>query len=174
MKAAKFEGLLRSELEELYDAENQILKALPKMIAAVSSADLAEALQDHLDLTKEHVRRLDGIFESIGEEAGSRRSEGMEGVVQESERLLTELEKSPALDAGLLGAAQKVEHYEIAGYRMARAIAEILGQQETAELLQETLDEEMAADETLENLTETVLTGAGASSKSRTSGGAAD
>ena len=164
MKAGKFEDLLGTELADLHDAETQILKALPKMIAAASAEELAQALQDHLDQTKEHVRRLESIFEAMGEQPGSGRSEGIAGLVLESERLITELEKSAALDAGLIGAAQKVEHYEIASYRMARALAEVLGQQETAELLQETLDEEMAADEVLESLAESVLTGTGKSS----------
>ncbi|HLK48777.1 MAG TPA: ferritin-like domain-containing protein [Bryobacteraceae bacterium] len=159
MKTGKFEAVLSTELADLHEAETQIVKALPKMIAAASSEELAQAFQDHLDQTKEQVRRLESIFESMGEQPGSGRSEGIGGLVQETERIITELEKTAALDAALIGAAQKVEHYEIAGYRTARAIAEVLGQQETAELLQETLDEEIAADEALETLAEKVLTG---------------
>jgi ferritin-like metal-binding protein YciE len=147
----------------LYDAEEQILKALPKMIVAASSEELAQAFQDHLDQTKEHVRRLEKIFEAIGEEPGTGRSDGIQGLLEETERLVGETEKSPALDAALIGAAQKVEHYEIAAYRMARAVAEFLGQQDTSELLQETLDEEVAADEILETISEKILTGTAAS-----------
>lgn len=159
MSDAKFEDLFNRQLDELYDAENQIAKALPKMIAATSSEDLARALQEHLDQTKEHIRRLERIFEAMSEQPGSGKSAGMEGLLTEGERLIADLQKSMVLDAGLIGAAQKVEQYEVAAYRMARGIAEILAQQDTVELLQETLDEEMAMAEDLEDFAETILTG---------------
>ncbi len=159
MKEAKFEDLFREELADLYDAENQIVKALPKMIAASSSEDLAEALQAHLDETKEQVKRLERVFETMGEQPGGRQCEGMQGLLSESEKIMAEMEKSPVLDAGMIAAAQKVEHYEISAYGSARAMAEMLGQQDVVELLQETLDEEIAADETLTDIAEDILTG---------------
>ena len=171
MKTPKFEDLLATELERLYEAESQILQALPKMIAAVTSEELAEALQVHRDQTKEHLHRLDKIVEAIGEQPGSLRSEGIEGLIQESERLV-ELDKSPALDAALILVAQKLELCERTSYQMLQTIAEVLGQQETSELLQATLDEEMAAEETLESIAERLLTGAAPSIERSGSGGA--
>ena len=165
MKTAKFEDLLATELERLYEAESQILRALSKMIAAATSEELAGALQAHRDETKEHLHRLDKIVEAIGEQPGSLRSEGIEGLIQESERLIMELDRSSALDAALILMAQKLERNAIATYQMLRTIAEILGQQETSELLQETLDEKLAADETLGGLADKILTGAVSSKK---------
>lgn len=161
MNDAKFEALFDACLEELYDAENQMVTALPEMIAAAFSEELARGLQQHLDQTKEHIRRLQSVFDGMGEQPGSRLSEGMQGLLMEGERLIRELPKSRVLDAGLIGAARKAEHYEIAAYETARAIAEIIGQQETAVLLQETLEEEIAADELLGNFADSILTGAG-------------
>ncbi len=159
MKEAKFEDLFREELEDLYDAEKQIVGALPKMVAAASNAELASAFEQHLQQTREQVKRLDRIFESMGEQPGSRKCEGMQGLLQEGEKLITEMEKSPVLDAALIGAAQKVEHYEISAYGTARSMAEMLGQAETAELLDETLDEEKETDETLTEIAESIMTG---------------
>jgi len=159
MNNAKFEDLFNRQLDELFDAESQIAAGLPKMIAAASSEDLARALQEHLDQTKEQIRRLETIFEAMGDQPGSGKSAGMAGLITEGDRLVADLQKSPVLDAGLIGAAQKVEQYEIAAYRMARGIAEILSQQDTADLLQETLDEEMAMAEDLEDFAEAILTG---------------
>ncbi len=159
MKATRFEDLFREELEELHDAETQIAKALPKLIAAASSEELAQALQDHLDLTKEQIRRLDAIFQAIGEQPGSTQSGVVEALLREAERVIGAFDKSPALDAALIGAAAKVEHYEIAAYWMVRSIAEILGQQEAMELLQATLDEETTMDENLQDIAEAILTG---------------
>ncbi len=170
MKTSKFEDLLSTELERLHDAETRILQVLPKMVAAATSEELAEALQTHRDQTKEHLHRLENIFEALGEQPGSLRSEGVEGLIQESERLIMELEKSPALDAALILVARKLELCESTSYQMLQTIAETLGQQETSELLQETLDEEVAAEETLESLAEKVLTGA-TSSMERSGGG---
>src|SRR4051812_24241341 len=142
MKEAHFEDLLTNELNDLYDAERQILEALPKMKEAASSEELAFAFEQHLDQTKEQVKRLDRIFSQMGEQPGSRRCEAMAGLLKEGETHITEMKKSPVLDAALIGSAQKVEHYEISGYGTARTMAAMLGQVETAELLQETLDEE--------------------------------
>jgi ferritin-like metal-binding protein YciE len=159
VKQAKFEDLLLEELEDLYDAEKQIVVALPKMIAASSSDELARALQQHLDETKEHVARLERIFEEIGEEARGRDSIGAKGLIDAGERLIEDIQKSPVLDAALIAAAQKVEHYEISAYGTARTMAEMLGQPDVADMLQETLDEESATDEALTEIAESIING---------------
>jgi ferritin-like metal-binding protein YciE len=159
MKESRFEDLFRLELEDLYDAERQIIDALPRMVAAASTAELASAFEEHLEETKEQVKRLERIFETMGEQPANQKCEGMQGLLKEGEKILAEMEKSPVLDAGLIGAAQKVEHYEISAYGTARAMAEMLGQPEAAELLDETLEEEKAADETLTEIAEALLTG---------------
>jgi ferritin-like metal-binding protein YciE len=159
MKEGKFEDLLRQELVDLYDAEKQILKALPKMAKAASSEELVEAFQQHMEETKGQVERLEKIFEAMGEQPGSKRCEGMQGLLKEGERLVAEMSPSEVLDIGLIAAAQKVEHYEISGYSSVRTLAQMLGQQEAADLLQETLVEEEATDETLTEIAEGILGG---------------
>ena len=159
MPEAKFETLFRDELEDLYDAEKQIVAALPKMIAASSSEELAGALQVHLDETREQVARLEKVFQAMGEEPGGTECQGMQGLLREGEKMISKMQKSPVLDAGIIAAAQKVEHYEISGYGTAHAMAEMLGQQDAADLLQETLAEEKATDETLTEIAEAILTG---------------
>jgi ferritin-like metal-binding protein YciE len=159
VKTLKFEDLLKEELEDLYDAEKQIVNALPKMVEAASAEDLKAAFQEHLEQTVEQVARLERVFEAIGEQPGGKQCEGMQGLLKESEKMIQEMEKSPVLDAALIGAAQKVEHYEISGYGTVRTMAEFLGQQDAADLLEETLDEEKAADDTLTEIAETIMTG---------------
>jgi ferritin-like metal-binding protein YciE len=156
---ARFEDLFRERIEDLYDAEKQIVDALPKLIAESSSATLAGALQQHLDETKEQVVRLETIFEGMGEQPGSRRCEGMQGIIGEGEQSIAKLKKSPVLDVAAIAAAQRVEHYEIAGYGIACAMAEMLGQEDTLLLLQETLEEERDADENLSEVAESILSG---------------
>jgi ferritin-like metal-binding protein YciE len=159
MKEPKFEDLFRSELEDLHDAETQILEALPKMIAASSSEELATAFEEHLEQTREQVKRLDRIFEAAGEEPGGKTCLGMQGLLREGENIISGMEKSQARDIALTAAAQKVEHYEIAGYGTVRTLAEMLGQSEAADLLEETLSEEKAADDTLTEIAEAIMTG---------------
>ena len=159
MKEAKFEDLFSNELNDLYDAERQILEALPKMKEASSTEELAEAFDQHLQETKEQVKRLDTIFSKMGEEPGGKQCEGMEGLLREGDKLITEMEKSPVLDAALIAAAQKVEHYEISGYGTARTLAAMLGQNEAAELLEQTLQEEKDTDEALTEIAESVMGG---------------
>jgi len=159
MKNLKFEDLLREEIEDLYDAEKQIVEALPKMVDAATDGDLKAAFAEHLDQTKQQVTRLERVFQAMGEQPGGKQCDGMRGLLKEGEKMISELEKSSVLDAGLIGAAQKVEHYEISGYGTARTLAEFLGQQDAADLLQETLDEERATDETLTEIAETIMTG---------------
>jgi ferritin-like metal-binding protein YciE len=159
MKEAKFEDVLREGLEDLYDAEQQIVKALPKMAKAATSEELVDAFQQHLDETKEQVKRLEKIFQKLSEQPGGESCEGMKGLLKEGEKLISEISPSAALDIALIAAAQKVEHYEIAGYGSVRTLAEMLGQEEIAQILQETLDEEKATDENLTEIAEGILTG---------------
>jgi ferritin-like metal-binding protein YciE len=156
---ARFEDVFQEQLADLYDAETQIVQALPKMIAQSSSEALAGALQLHLDESKEQIVRLEALFEQMGEQPGGRKSEGIEGLLREAENSLSKLKKSPVLDIVIIAAAQKVEHYEIAGYGTICAIAEMLGQQEALVALRQTLQEEKAADEALAEVAEGILTG---------------
>jgi ferritin-like metal-binding protein YciE len=159
MKEAKFDELFREELEDLYDAEKQIVQALPKMAEAASSEELSSAFQDHLEQTKEQVKRLEKIFKTLGVKPQGKTCEGMQGLIKEGQRMISEIPKSPVLDAGLIGAAQKIEHYEISGYGTVRTMAEMLGQQDAADLLEETLEEEKTTDETLTEIAESIMTG---------------
>lgn len=157
VKQARFEDLFLEELEDLYDAEKQIVAALPKMIAAASSEELAAAFQEHLDETREQLVRLEKIFADMGEEPRARESLGALGLIRAGERLIEDMQKSRVLDVGLIGAAQKIEHYEIAAYGTARSMAEMLGQLKVAETLLETLDEESAADQALTEIAESII-----------------
>src|SRR5512133_1842219 len=158
MKEAKYEDLFKQEIEDLYDAERQIIEALPKMIGAATSQELVQAFQEHLEQTMEQVRRLERVFETIGEQPGGKRCEGMRGLLKEGEQIIVEMDKSVVLDAALIGAAQKVEHYEISGYGTARTMAAMLGQEDAAELLEETLEEEKDTDAALTEIAESIMT----------------
>jgi len=143
------------KLKDLYSAENQIIKALPRMIKGATSMELQHALQDHLSITETQSQRLEEIISNLGERAKGKKCVGMEGVLEEGKELFKEKIDAEVLDAGIIAAAQSVEHYEIAGYGTARAWAQLLGHEEAAELLQQTLDEEKEADHTLSALAET-------------------
>jgi ferritin-like metal-binding protein YciE len=151
MKALKnLHDLLLHELKDLYSAEKQLTKALPKMIKAADNADLRQALEDHLTETEGHVGRLDTIFGQLESSNGRvMKCKAMEGLLEEGKSVLENEMDEEVRDAALIAAAQRVEHYEIAGYGCARTFAQRLGLSEIAELLQETLDEEKAADEKL-------------------------
>ncbi|GMU20404.1 MAG: hypothetical protein AMXMBFR13_05010 [Phycisphaerae bacterium] len=142
------------ELKDLHNAEKQLVKALPKMAKAASSQDLAKAFQSHLEETKVHVERLEQILEKLDASKRGKKCKGMEGLIEEAQELLKEEATDEVLDAGLIGAAQRVEHYEIAGYGTARTYASILGDKWAASLLQRTLDEEGNADKKLTRLAE--------------------
>jgi ferritin-like metal-binding protein YciE len=159
MKEARFDELFRDELEDVYDAEKQIIAALPKMAEAASSEELKSAFEEHLEKTREQVKRLDKVFKTIGEKPKGKTCEGMQGLLKEGEKMIAEIAKSPVLDAAIIGAAQKVEHYEISAYGTLRTMAEMLGQQDAAELLEETLDEEKATDENLTEIAESIMAG---------------
>jgi len=151
------EKLYINELRDLYSAENQLLKALPKMAKGASSAELKEAFENHLAETETHVERLEQIFKDLEENAKGKTCHGMKGLIEEGSEILEEEGEESVLDAGIIVAAQKVEHYEMAGYGSVRAFAQLLGQEEAAQLLQTTLDEESKANELLNQLAETTV-----------------
>jgi ferritin-like metal-binding protein YciE len=151
------EKLYINELRDLYSAENQLLKALPKMAEGASSAELKEAFENHLAETETHVERLEQIFKDLEENPKGKTCHGMKGLIEEGSEILEEEGEESVLDAGIIVAAQKVEHYEMAGYGSVRAFAQLLGQEEAAQLLQTTLDEESKANELLNQLAETTV-----------------
>ena len=149
MKLQSLDDVLRAELSDLLSAEKQLVKALPKVADAASSTVLREAIEHHLDETRGHVQRLEKVFESLGTDAQSEHCEAMEGLIAEGKEIIEAEGDGAAKDAALIGAAQRVEHYEIAAYGTARTLAEQLGKDDAAALLQKTLDEESAADQKL-------------------------
>jgi ferritin-like metal-binding protein YciE len=149
MSVKTIDELLLDELKDLYSAEKQITKALPKMAKAAVSPDLKKAFESHLEETQGHVERLDKIFETLGKSPRGKVCHGMEGLLEEGSEVMEEAEKGGVRDAALISAAQRVEHYEMAGYGSVREYANLLGQKQIASLLDETLEEEKAADEKL-------------------------
>jgi ferritin-like metal-binding protein YciE len=156
MKLSTLEDLYIDELRDLYNAERQLLKALPKMAKAAESDELRTAFTEHLEQTKGHVSRLEQIFEELGVAPRGKKCKGMEGLIEEGSEMLAENAEAPVKDAGIISAAQRVEHYEMAGYGCVRSYAETLGYDEAAELLQQTLNEESEANERLTKIAETV------------------
>jgi ferritin-like metal-binding protein YciE len=152
MKIPSISKLLEDQIKDIYSAETQLVKALPKMAKKASSKGLKEAITSHLAETKHHVERLTQIGEILAIKPTGKKCAAMEGLVQEGAELLEATGPGPVIDAALIAAAQRVEHYEISAYGSARALAEQLGHDDVAELLQETLDEETAADEKLTSL----------------------
>jgi ferritin-like metal-binding protein YciE len=169
--------LLIEELKDLYSAEKQIVKALPKIIRGAASQELKAAITEHLEVTKAQVTRLDEVFGTLGEKPRAKHCKGMEGLLQEGAESLEEEEKATLRDLQLIGAAQRVEHYEVAAYGTARAMAEKLGMAQAAELLGETLAEEEQADakltEVAEGLYGEVETGEGGGENEEGKGSAA-
>jgi ferritin-like metal-binding protein YciE len=148
--------LYLDELKDLYDAEHQIIKALPNLIDAASSEELQSALTEHLETTKQQAERLEHIFETMGEKAKGKKCKGMEGVIKEGSEVIEENDDDEVRDAGIISAAQRVEHYEIAAYGTVRTYATLLGDEESAELLAQTLHEEKEADRKLTELAEQI------------------
>ena len=158
--AKKMEGLeqlLVEELQDLFDAEKQLVRALPKMAKSASDEELENAFRQHLEVTKGQVQRLEQVFESMDMRARSKPCHGMKGLVEEGQEMMQEDFDEMVLDSGLIGAARKVEHYEMAGYESARALAQQLGMRDAAQLLQETLREEMETDRLLANISKRLL-----------------
>lgn len=155
MEMESLKELYIEELKDLYSAEKQLVKALPKMAKNATNPELQQAFTQHLEETEGHVERLEQIFEMLGERAGGKKCKGMEGLIEEAKELLEEDASEAVLDAGLISKAQHVEHYEMAGYGTVRTYAQQLGLDEQAELLQQTLDEEGNANELLTQIAET-------------------
>lgn len=145
------------ELRDLYNAENQLLKALPRMAKAATAPELKAAFTEHLTVTQGQVQRLDRIFTELGVKATGKKCKAMEGLIAEGKEIMEEDGEPAVIDAALIGAAQRVEHYEIAGYGTVRTFARLLGYTAAEKLLQQTLDEEGEADKTLTELAETVI-----------------
>lgn len=148
-KLNSLKDLYLEELRDLYNAETQLIKALPKMAKAASDETLKQAFEEHLEQTRTHVERLEQIFEELSESPKGKKCKAMEGLIAEGDDLMKEEGEAAVKDAGLIGSAQRVEHYEIAGYGTVRTFATILGYEDAAELLQQTLDEEGDTDERL-------------------------
>ena len=152
MKLDSMADLFLHELRDLHSAEKQLVAALPKMAKKASSPELKDAFETHLEQTKEHVERLETIFKDLELPVGRQKCKAMEGLIEEAAELLEEDAEDSIRDAAMIGAAQRVEHYEIAGYGTTRTFAEMLGHTNAAELLQQTLDEEKETDQLLTEL----------------------
>jgi ferritin-like metal-binding protein YciE len=149
MSVGTLKELFIDELKDLYSAEKQIVRSLPKLAKAASTPELQEALRSHLEETKGQVERLDQIAEIVGKKLTGKTCAGMKGVLEEGSEVLEDIEEGNVRDAALIGASQRVEHYEIAGYGTARDLAKLLGLDDAVELLEQTLEEEKAADKKL-------------------------
>jgi ferritin-like metal-binding protein YciE len=157
MSMDSLKDLYIDELKDLYNAENQLLKALPKMAKKASAPQLKRAFQDHLAQTEGHVNRLEKIFKGLGEKPTGKTCKAMKGLVEEGKEIIEEDGDDSVLDAALIGAAQRVEHYEIAGYGVVRTFASLLGENSAVDLLQRTLNEEGETDKKLTALAETII-----------------
>jgi ferritin-like metal-binding protein YciE len=157
MQENSLQELYVEQLRDLYNAESQLVKALPKMAKAAQSEALRQGFEHHLEQTTGHVDRLEQIFSAMDESPKGRKCAGMEGLVKEGEEVIKEQSSSDALDAGLIASAQRVEHYEIAAYGTVRSFAKFLGDNEAVDLLQQTLDEEKETDEKLTELSKEVI-----------------
>ncbi len=157
MTLATLQELYRHELQDLYSAETQLVKALPKLAKAAKTPELKTAFTAHLAQTKEHVRRLEQLLTEMGETPGGHKCKGMAGLIKEGQDLLKQGGDAAVLDSGLITAAQKVEHYEIAGYNAARGYAQMLRQDSAVGVLQQTLNEENQTDEALGELAQATL-----------------
>lgn len=154
MAVESLNELFVEQLRDLYDAENQLIKALPKMAEGANSEELRQGFEQHLEQTKGHAQRIEQIFEQLGEKAKGKKCKAMEGLVKEGAETLEEDMNEDVKDAALIAAAQRVEHYEIAGYGTARTYANLLGEDEAASLLEQTLTEEKETDAKLTQLAE--------------------
>jgi len=156
MQKNSLRELYIDELRDLYNAETQLVKALPKMAKASSDDQLRQAFEEHLRQTSEHVSRLEQIFKQLEEKPSGKKCVGMEGLVKEGSETIGEDYAEAVMDVAIIGAAQRVEHYEMAGYGTARALAELLGEKEHVSLLEQTLEEEKQADKKLTELSQKI------------------
>jgi ferritin-like metal-binding protein YciE len=152
MEESSLLKLFENELKDIYWAEKAIMKALPKMTKKATSSELIDALENHLTETEGQVRKLEQVFDIIGKRAQGKKCEAMDGILKEGERVMKETEEGAMRDAGIITACQKVEHYEIASYGTLRTFADTLGISNAASLLEEILEQEKSADETLTRL----------------------
>jgi ferritin-like metal-binding protein YciE len=156
MPRSSLQQLYIDELKDLYNAETQLVKALPKMAKAATNSELRQSLEEHLRQTSEQVSRLEQIFEALDESPTGKKCLGMEGLIKESAETIKEEYEGAVMDAAIIGAAQRVEHYEIAGYGTVREFAELLGEDEHVSLIEQTLDEETMTDEKLTQLADQI------------------
>ena len=156
MEHNQLKELYIEELRDIYNAETQLIKALPKMAKAATSEDLRAGFEEHLEQTRGHAQRLEQILNALGEKPSGKKCKGMEGLIEEGKEMIEEDLEDDAKDAGLISAAQRVEHYEIAAYGCVRTYAKLLGEEEAASLLQETLEEEKETDQKLTELAENI------------------
>jgi len=159
MKIDTATTLLQEELKDIYDFEKRLVRAIPKMAKAASSEELRSALSEHLEVTRGQVERIEEVFELMGVPARAKTCAGMKGIIEEGDETLQLDGEENLLDVAIIGAAQRVEHYEMAAYAAAKALADQLGNSEIADLLQKTWDEEREADEKLSTLAEQILSG---------------
>jgi ferritin-like metal-binding protein YciE len=157
MALKTLKDLYVDELKDLYSAEQQILKALPKMAHAATNQSLKDAFNRHLQVTEEQVRRLEGIFDKLGASPRGKKCKGIEGLIDESKEFISESAEPAVKDAGLISQAQRIEHYEMAGYGSVRTYAQTLGFNDAANALQQTLNEEGDADHKLTQLAESMI-----------------
>jgi len=157
MKIENMEELFMAEIEDLYDGEKRLTKALPKMAKASTSPQLKQAFESHLQETQGHVQRLERVFSEMGKPPKSETCEAIKGLIEEGEKMISDTDASPLRDAGIIAAANRVEHYEIAAYGSARTFAQILGLTSAVSLLEQTLEEEKMADKKLTQLAESMI-----------------
>lgn len=173
MAIESLNDLFVEQLRDLYDAENQLIKALPKMAEGANSDELRQGFEEHLEQTKEHAQRIETIFEQLGQKAKAKKCKAMEGLIKEGSEVLDEDMSEDVKDAALIAAAQRVEHYEIAGYGTVRTFANLLGETEAVTLLEQTLEEEKETDDKLTQLAERINVAAeeavGSGSKTKSS-----
>ena len=152
MEHQALKELYIDELKDIYNAENQLVKALPKMAKTANSEELRTGFEEHLEQTRGHVQRLEQIFKELGEKPSGKKCKGMEGLVAEGQEIMGEDFEDDVMDAALISAAQRVEHYEIAAYGTVRTYAELLGEETAAQLLEQTLEEEKETDQKLTDM----------------------
>lgn len=157
MQSSQLMKLFVDQLKDIYWAEKALTKAIPKMVKKATSQELIEALESHLEETKNQITRLEQVFESIDKKASAKKCDAMEGLIEEAEDIMDSCEEGAMCDAGIISASQKVEHYEIASYGTLRQFAKTLGLTKAAKLLEETLNEEKAADEKLSEVATTAI-----------------
>jgi ferritin-like metal-binding protein YciE len=157
MKIESMRDLFLEQIQDLYDAEQRLTKALPEMAEAATASELRVAFEDHLTETEGHVTRLERVFTELGEEPKATTCDAMKGLIKEGDNVADDIDRSPLRDAALIAAANRVEHYEIAAYGSARSFAQSLGMEQAASLLEQTLREEKAADEKLTRLAESMV-----------------